>query len=138
MSTPEKFQSRPIWEGAVVGFLCAVEFGVVARDQIIPSMGQICRELISGEMLTDLGELQRYLRQQEAIVQLVAHPFRKEEMGHQDIDCRDILTEEQRSHWLMVSVGRQEAAAQLQALAMSDEMNETTLANHTGMLVIES
>jgi hypothetical protein len=58
MSDPEISQPHPIWEGAVVGFLGAVELGLIARDQIIPMMGQVCQELIAGEMLGDFGELQ--------------------------------------------------------------------------------
>jgi len=138
MTTPETSNSHPIWEGAIVGFLGAVEADLLPSDQIIPTMGQVCRELMQAEMLTSLGELQQYLRQREALVQLVAKPFRQEEMPRSDIRCVDVVTGEPRGHWLMVSVGPQEATRQLQAMAVSDEVNEAALANDTGMFVIEA
>ena len=138
MSNPEIPQEHPIWEGALVGFLFAAEKGLIPRDQIIPQMGQVCVELMKGGMLNNFGELQTYLRKRGAYVQLVAQPFVQSEMPQPNIRCVDPVTNESRNHWLMVSAGPDgaEVTAQLQRLSMSHEVNEATLANNTGMLVI--
>lgn len=136
MESYEQIQPQPIWEGAIVGFLGGVELGLVSRESIIPTMGQICQELITTGALADLSELQQFLRQRNAEIQLVAQPFRQEEMPRQDIRCVNIVSGEPKSYYMMVSVGPQEAKTQLQLLKMSDEVNEATLANDTGFLVI--
>jgi len=138
MSDKEIIDNHPIWEGAVVGLLGAVEQGMLSRDQIIPAMAQVCKELLESEMLANLGVLQQYLRQHEAIVQLVARPFKLEDIPRSDMRCIDIVTHEPRGHWLIVSVGHHEAAMQLQALAVSNEVNEYRLTNDTGMLAVET
>lgn len=127
---------HPVWEGAIVGFLYAIESGMIAQEKIIPGMGQVCTELIQQGFLTDYGELQSYLRNRESLIQLVAQPFREEEMPRPDIRCVDVLTGEPRGHWLMVSVGSEEAGFQLQVLGRSHGTNEAILANDTGMLVV--
>ena len=134
---PEQSERHPMWEGAIVGFLFAAESGLIPEEEIIPSTSQVCLELLQSGMLTDLGELQGYLRGRESFIQLVARPFKPEEMSHPGIRCADAVTGEPRGHWLMISLGTAEAAQQLQDLAMSDEVNETTLTHDTGMLMLE-
>lgn len=135
---PEVSGQHPIWEGAVVGFLFAAEHGLVPPEEIIPTMGQVCLELMQQGMLADLGELQAYLRNRSAFVQLVAQPFVAEQFSQPGIKCIDMLTGETKGHWLMVSVSADgsEVKRQLKRLGISDHANEALLAYDTGMLII--
>jgi len=136
MTTPETSNQHPIWEGAIVGFLFAVEHGLVPPEAVIPTMSQMCVDFVREGMLADFGELQTYLRGKDAIVQLVAKPFKLEEMPRPDLRVADVITGEPRGHWLMISVGPVEAAGQLVALETTHEANEAALAQDTGMLTI--
>lgn len=111
---------------------------MIDRNSIIPTMSQLCTDLLQNDMLDDLGSLQSYLRQSSAFVQLVAMPFNKAEITQPNIRCIDVITGETRGHWLMVSVGENgsEAERQLNLLHMSHEVNETILRRDTGRLAI--
>jgi len=131
---------HPMWEGAIVGLLGGVETGIVPPEQVIALTGQVCVELLQSGYLSDLGTLQRYLRERNAVIQLVARPFKAKTAATPGTRCLDVVTREPKGHWLMVCVGggpeRTEVRDRLRELAMSDEVNEQALTHDTGMLVV--
>lgn len=149
MSSPDfEPEVHPMWEGAIVGFLYAVEHGLICREsdddeinrqEIIMQTGKLVLELVQADLLADLGELQAYLRRRQALIQLIAKPFDRDEFEVPGVRCLDMKTKQSRGHWLMVSLGynggETEAQTQLRALAMSNDVNETALRLDTGMLV---
>lgn len=138
MTSPENESEHPIWEGAIVGLLFAVDNNLLPMEHALGATSQVCVDLIRGNMLPDLGTLQRYLRLREATVQLVSQPYDPHSPGLSQFQPVDIRTGEVRSHWMMVSVGERgaEAQRQLGRLGISNDQNETLLARDTGMLTI--
>jgi len=137
MSNPEQSQSHPEWEGAIVGFLEAVENGIIPESQITLAATHVCHDLIKNGLLGNFGELQQYLRQRGASVQLIAQPFKLEAMPRSDLVCKDPITNEPRGHCLLIAVGVSDLEARLSALKMSDEINETALARDTGLVFVQ-
>lgn len=129
-------REHPIWEGAVVGFLYAAENSLIAREKVLPTMGQICVELVRSDMLDNFGDLQKYLRKRDAVVQLLAQEFKPE--ARPGYGCVDVRTGEPKKHWLMISAGRDEIIHQFYVLGVSHEVNETTLRKSTGMLASQN
>ncbi len=137
MSNPEHASIHPIWEGAIVGFLGAIESGMVPQEKVVYETTRVCQELLMSGMLGNLGVLQTYLRQRDAAVQLAAYPFKPEEMPRPDVVSKDPATGETRSHCLMVSLGPEAIQKLLQTFGVSHEVNEATLTYDTGILITE-
>ena len=95
----------------------------------------MCVDLIRTKKLNNLGELQKYLREQDASVRLTTQAFNQDEMH--GLKCLDIDTGQNRNHWLMISAGHDEIEKQFRILQVSDEINETRLQRDTGILVRE-
>lgn len=70
----EASAKHPKWEGAVAGLLFAVEWGLIDPNDIGITMSNICINLLRSGMLANLGEVQTYLRERNAPVQLIAAP----------------------------------------------------------------
>jgi hypothetical protein len=133
--------ARPLWESAIVGFFQSIARGNIERDQIAKEMGVLSTMLIQTGRLNDYGELQGHFRQYNSFIQLLAEPFVANDKSQPGLKCNDVVTGESRTHCLKVVVsglnGR-EMRRELQALNMSNEVNEATLAHNTGMLVVQA
>jgi hypothetical protein len=138
MLVPEMPEEPAVWQGPVVNFLFAAENGRIQQERIAHFMGQVCVDLMVQGLLTDLGELQAFLRKQFALVQLVAIPFHPESIAPRNLRCIDPATKEPKGHWLsaLLDPNQTETTARLQALGMSRELNETILTRDTGMLAV--
>jgi hypothetical protein len=124
---------RAAWEPAVIALL-----GTIGRrgfDDTLARgiMGNLCMIYLEDGSLGNLGEMQGYLRGRKADMSLFAVPFMASEMSKSDY-CIDPVTREPRDHYLRVSVGAGEIAAQYALLGVSVEQNEAVLAESTGIL----
>lgn len=136
MTNYETSDQHPVWEGAIVGFLAAVETGLIPPDAIITEMSGVYMDLVTQGLLTDPGELQRYLRTNQSPIQMVALVFRPEQISLPGVECVDILTGEPRGHYLSITTDIKTTRLESSTLIMSDEVNETALTRDTGVLVI--
>ena len=147
MSSPEQSNHKPVWATEFDIFIRDALAGRVAKESelIIAATGSLCMLLLQEKTLSNLGELQTYLRQEQALIQLVAHPFDPTVIATPNgtlvnLRCLDAVSDEPRGHWLMVCLVEPDGAeirSQLANLSMSDEINETTLARDTGFLAPE-
>ena len=147
MFTPEHPNATPVWATEFDKFISDAVAGRIAEspELIIAATGSLCMLLLQEKSLGNLGELQTYLRQENALIQLVAHPFGPKAVATPNgslvnLRCLDAVTDEPRGHWLMVCLvepNGDEIRTQLSNLSMSDEINETTLARDTGFLNTE-
>lgn len=90
------------------------------------------------DLFGNFGVLQSYLREQGAIIQLVARQFDPANPEHQGMACLDIATGTPRAYYLSVEAtytGQESTPVALQEIGMSDEVNEHLLAHETGVLV---
>lgn len=131
-------EEEPIWVGAIVGFIGALEVGIIqARpEQIFATMGQILKELMDAGMLTDLSEVQRYLEDHDSYMQMFAMPAR----DGVPLGCEvvDMLTGETRDHWLSFSYGRAEIVRYRAENGIDSEHNLRMLRDRTGIMIIRS
>lgn len=124
-------QQTPEWAVAVNAFLGSAR---AFPDQNARSiMRHLCLQLVRDGSLDDFGEMQAYLRENDARMQLVATPF--EQQNGSDLRCVDMQTLTPQSHWLDVAMGESEMAAKLGKLGRSQGANEAALAHATGILV---
>ncbi len=125
---------HPMWEGAVSGMVTAIGWGLIAREDAPLTVKNVCISLRQEGWLDNLGELQRYLRKRQAIVQLFAKQFNPGEIH--GTSCLDVVTGEPKEYYLMITFGTQDIEARRNTLGLSHEVNETTLARQTGVLML--
>lgn len=132
----KRLQDSPIWEGAITGFIGALEVGLIqARsEEIFAMMGQVITELMQAGMLTDLSEVQRYLEERDAYLQMFAVPA--SEGVPFACEVVDILTGEPRDHWLSFSYGREAIVRYREENSINSKHNLEMLRDRTGMLKI--
>jgi len=96
-------------------------------------MRKLCLRFVRVGSIENFGEMQEYLRESKAPMQLIATPFKRPKGS--SLRCIDMQTLAPRDHWLDVALGEREIAAKFGTIGRSHDVNEAVLAHMTGTLV---